>query len=240
MSLKTLFSFLLIAIVVASCKKKIVESNNLFKFKSHVNYNTSGRVSILSSIDIGLVKEVEGWIANEEIHDGILTTTPKVEGKLIAKNGRALIFIPNEPLKPDTDYTVTLKLGKLYPNIPTEYTDYTFQFKTIKPNFNVITNALQSYSKEWQYIEGIIKLADATKLEDVKTLIEATQNSKTLSIKWDESNNAAQNFEFKIDSIHREIEDSKITVSWNGKTIKAKNKGENSIRIPGINNFFDS
>jgi uncharacterized protein YfaS (alpha-2-macroglobulin family) len=237
MSLKTLFSFLLIAILVMSCKKKTVESDNLFQFKSHVNYNTSGRISILNTIDIGLVKEVDGWIADEEIHNAILSIVPNVDGKLIAKNRRSLVFFPKEPLKPDTDYTVTLKLDKLYQNIPQEYKDYTFQFKTIKPNFNVITNALQSYTKEWQYLEGEIKLADATKLEDVKTLIEATQNSKVLSIKWDESNIVAQNFEFKIDSIHREIDDSKITVSWNGKSINAENKGENTIQIPGLNNF---
>lgn len=238
MSLKNLFTFLLIATVVVSCKEKTVESDNVFKFKNHVNYNTSGRVSILSTIDVGLVKEVEDWIANEEIHDAILSISPKVEGKLIAKNNRNLVFIPNEPLKPDATYKVTIKLDKLYQNIPTEFKDYTFQFKTIKPNFNVVTNSLQSYSKKWQYLEGIIKLADATKLEDVKTLIEATQNNSKLSIKWDESSTSAQNFEFKIDSIIREIEDSKITVAWNGKSINVDNKGENTITIPGINNFI--
>ena len=237
MSLKNLFSFLLITIVVVSCKKKIVETDNLFKFQNYVNYNTSGRISILSTIDIGLVKEVEGWIANEEVHDNIFSITPIVEGKLIAKNNRALVFVPNELLKPDETYKVTLKLKELYPNIQEKFNDYSFQFKTIKPNFNVNTNNLQSYNKEWQYLEGILKLADATKLEDVKTLIEATQNNKSLSIKWDESNIVAQNFEFKIDSIKREIEDSKINVSWNGNSINAENKGENAIQIPGLNNF---
>ncbi|WP_412987228.1 alpha-2-macroglobulin family protein [Pontimicrobium sp. IMCC45349] len=237
MSLKNIFSFLLIATLVVSCKKKTAETDNLFKFKNYVSYATSGRVSILSSIDIGFTKDVEGWIVDEEVHDNLLSISPKVNGKLIAKNSRSLIFVPSEPLKPDTEYVVTVKLNEIYPSIDDAFKAYTFKFNTIKPNFTVVTNNLQSYSKKWQYLEGIINLSDATKLKDVKTLIEASQNNKTLSLKWDETNTSARNFEFKIDSIHREIEDSEIKVTWNGKSIKANNKGENTIKIPGINNF---
>ena len=74
-------------------------------------------------------------------------------------------------------------------------------------------------------------------LDDAKTLIEASQNKTNLSIKWDESIKTARIFEFKIDSIRRNVDDSKVTVNWNGKVINANNKGENTIAIPGINNF---
>jgi len=198
---------------------------------------SSGRVSILSSIDIGLVKPVENWISGDEILDDIISISPRVEGKLIAKNAQAITFVPSTPLSPDTEYVITLKLQSLYPNIPLEFKNYTFKFKTISPNFNISTNDLQSYNKEWQYLNGSIKLADATTLDDVKSLIEATQGANELSIKWDNSNTLAKAFEFKIDSIHREIEDSEIKVSWNGKAINAKNSGTNTISIPGINNF---
>ncbi len=237
MSFKNFLTYVLVAIVIASCKKKSVDTDNLFKFKDYVSYNTSGRVSILSSVDIGLTKEVEGWLANDKIHDNILSISPNIDGKLIAKNSRAFTFIPSEPLKPDTEYVVSLKLKDLHPSIPNEFSTYTFKFKTIKPNFSVITNNLQSYSKEWQYIEGIIKLADATMFEDVQSLIQASQEGKALNITWEEGIDVAQNFEFKIDSIHRKIEDSKIKVTWDGNTVKADNKGENEIIIPGINNF---
>jgi hypothetical protein len=89
---------------------------------------------------------------------------------------------------------VTIKLKEIYPSIPNEFSSYTFKFKTIKPNFNVVTNHLQSYSKEWQYLEGIIKLADVTKFEDVQKLLEASQEGKSLNIKWEEGVDVAQNF----------------------------------------------
>jgi hypothetical protein len=58
MLFRNLFTFLLIATVVVSCKNKTLEPDNMFKFKDYISYNTSGHVSILSSIDVGLVKEV--------------------------------------------------------------------------------------------------------------------------------------------------------------------------------------
>ena len=48
--------------------------------------------------------------------------------------------------------------------------------KTITPNFNVVTNDLQSYNKEWQYLEAVVKSADIISLEQAKQLISATQN----------------------------------------------------------------
>lgn len=244
MSIKKFITFVLVATLVVSCKKKTAETDNLFKFKDFVSYNTSGRVSILKTIDVGLVKPVTNWTANEVIHDDFFSISPKVEGKLIAKHTRAFSFVPSESLQSDTEYVVTIKLKEIYPSIPNEFSSYTFKFKTIKPNFNVVTNHLQSYSKEWQYLEGVIKLADVTKFEDVQKLLEASQEGKALNIKWEESIDVAQNsvppanrFEFKIDSIHRKIDDSKVKVSWNGSAIKADNNGHNDILIPGINNF---
>ena len=237
MSIKKFTIFVLLVSLFAGCKKKTAETDNLFKFKDFVSYNTSGRVSILKTIDVGLVKPVNSWTANEDIHDDFFSISPKVEGKLIAKHTRAFSFVPSEPLQPDTEYVVKLNLKTLHPSIPAEFGTYTFKFKTIKPNFNVVTNNLQSYSKEWQYLEGVIKLADATRFEDVQKLLNASQDGKSLHITWEEGVDVAQNFEFRIDSINRKIEDSKIKVSWNGNTINANNEGENEVLIPGINNF---
>ncbi len=230
---------LLIAFIagLTSCKKKPVETDNLFKFKEYISFTTSGRVSIAKAIDINLAHEANGWEDNQEIIDNIVSISPHLEGKLVAINKHALQFIPDEPLEVDTEYTVKVKLNKIYSNIPSGFETYTFQFKTLKPNFNLNTNSLQSYSKEWQYVEGVLRSADVISLEHAKQLVAASQNGKTLNIEWDESFKTSKIFEFKIDSINRLIEDSKILVKWNGKAIKAENTGENTITIPGKNNF---
>ncbi len=237
MQLKKSLVIFLLTLVALSCKQKETQTDNLFKFKDYISYTTSGLVSVASPITINVVEAVDGWKPNEEILANVINISPKTSGKLISKSPNQLVFIPENSLEADTEYTVTVKLKELYGTMPKGFENYTFQFKTIKPNFSVVTNNLQSYSKEWQYIEGVVKLADVVSLEDAKTLIEASQNKKDLSVKWDESIETSRIFEFKIDSIHRDIEDSKVTINWDGKSINANNKGENTITIPGINNF---
>ncbi|WP_411894122.1 alpha-2-macroglobulin family protein [Winogradskyella sp. A2] len=237
MQIKKYLAFVVILTLAISCKKKPVETDNIFKFRDYISYTTSGLVSVVEPIKISLTNDVDGWEANEELDTDLLKFLPYVQGKLQALNNHTIIFTPNEPLEPSTEYAVTVNLNDIYKTVPQEFEDYTFQFKTITPSFNIITNSLQSYSKEWQYILGQLRSADVISLDDAKTLIEVTQDKKDLKLIWNEIDEQSKYFEFRIDSINRQIEDSELSVSWNGDPIKAENKGANSILIPGINNF---
>ena len=237
MSFKKLITLVVILTFIASCKKKEVETDNIFKFREYISFTTSGLSSIEDPIQINLAKDVEGWEMGQELTDNIISITPHVSGKLIIVNKHALIFKPDEALDPGTEYSVTVKLDKIYKDIPKNLGSYSFQFKTITPNFSVSINNLQSYSKKWQYVEAVLRTSDVISLEKAKQLVEASQNGKKLSIVFNEYNEKAKVFDFKIDSIHREIEDSEILVKWQGKAISADNTGENKFTIPGINNF---
>lgn len=232
-----LFSVLLLTI---SCKKNVsetAETDNLFKFKDYIYYTTNGVVSIAESIQIGLAKEVEGFDSIAEIPQNYISISPSVKGKLSALNKRTLIFKPEENLKPDTEYTATVHLGKIYVNTPSDYKNFTFKFKTIQPNFTVNTSSLQSYSKEWQYMDGIVRSADILPKDIVKQFISASQNGKELSIKWFPASENTTVYEFKIDSIQRFEEDSEIEIKWNGSAHNIDNKGDAKRLIPGKNNF---
>ncbi|AEH00759.1 Ig-like domain-containing alpha-2-macroglobulin family protein [Lacinutrix sp. 5H-3-7-4] len=237
MQIKSFFALILCIFLAQSCKKKSTETDNLFKFRDYISYTTSGRVSTTSNIQISLAKEVEGWETGNVINENLISVSPNVSGNLTVANKHALVFTPNEPLKSDTEYSVTVKLKEIYPDISQEFSNYTFQFKTITPNFNIVTNALQSYNKEWQYLLGVVKSADNITIDQAKQLVEASQGGKDLKIEWNESRLPSRQFEFKIDSINRKIEDSEILIKWNGKAIKADNSGENTVVIPGKNNF---
>lgn len=237
MSLKKLLTLVMFIALAISCKKKAAETDNIFKFKDYISYTTSGLASVVEPIQISFTKPVEGWNMEQEITNDILTISPTVQGKLKIANANTLVFTPDEPLESATEYTVTVKLSAIYKNIANAYSQYTFQFKTITPNFNLSTNHIQSYSKNWQYLEAVIKSADIIALQDAKQLVEAYQNGKRIPLVFNESNERAKVFEFKMDSIQRHINDSEIVVKWNGKAINAKNKGEQNITIPGINNF---
>ena len=224
-------------LLVFSCKKEKIKPDNIYKFKEYISYTTSGVVSTTENVRINLAKEVEGWEANQEISSNVLSIKPFVNGTIKTINKHAFVFIPDENLDANTEYTVDIKLDEIYKNISKEFENYTFQFKTITPNFSIQTDALQSYSKTYQYLEGVLKSADVINLEEAKQLISASQKETSKNIVWNESYKNSKIFEFKIDSIQRFDDDSKLNISWDGKPIQADSKGENQIVIPGKNNF---
>ncbi len=240
--MKTLLKFLSVVLLlfVFSCKDKDKhsETDNLFKFKEYISYNTYGNKSVATDIRVELAKTLQQFEITQELStDEYLKISPNTKGKLIVENGKTLIFQPSEYLKPDTEYTVTVKLNKLYEDISKEFKTYTFSFHTITPNFKVDVGNLQSYSKQWQYIEASVEASDVISLEKVKQLVSATQNGKSLKLKWPSEVTDARYFNFTIDSVSRQKEDSEILIKWDGKSINAENKGENVFKIPGQNNF---
>ncbi len=240
MKISNHFFILALVFLIFSCKdkKEHSETDNLFKFKDYISYNTYGNTSITTNIKVGLARPLEQFEMTQELKaDDYLKISPKTDGKLAIENGNTLIFVPSENLKPDTEYVVTVKLNKLYDDISKEFKTYTFSFKTIKPNFKVDLGNLQSYSKEWQYLEGSIEASDVITLEKSKQLVSASQNGKALKLKWPTEATAGQIFNFTIDSISRKMEDSEILIKWDGKEIGAENQGENTFKIPGQNNF---
>ncbi len=232
-----ILTLILLASFAVSCKKKAIETDNIYKYRDYISYTTSGLTSVADPIKINLAKDVAGWEAEQDLDANLIKIKPFVQGQLKAVNKHTLVFTPDEPLDPATEYTVTVNLSDIYNDVDNDFKDYIFQFKTITPGFTVSTNNVQSYSKEWQYVLGYLRSADVISLEDAKKLVSASQGKTGLSVVWDEAYEQSKYFEFKIDSIKRNVEDSKVDVSWNGKPINAKNKGENFITIPGKNNF---
>ena len=239
--MKQLSRLLILALlaIFSSCnnKKEVSETDNLFAFKEYISSNSYGQRSVASPITIQLSQPLEQFDITQELPSEYVKIHPKTSGKLLIENGRTLVFQPDAPLEPDTEYSVSVLLHKLYEDLPKEYRTYTFGFKTIAPNFKVDLGNLQSYSKEWQYLSGTLETSDVVPIDKAKNLVEALQGKKNLTVKWAQEDGAGQFFNFTIDSIQRQIEDSSITISWNGKSIKSDFKGENTFAIPGQNNF---
>ncbi|MDC9722945.1 MAG: MG2 domain-containing protein [Urechidicola sp.] len=239
MKIKKIAGMLLIGVLLFACKKESLQNevNNLFKFKEYISQTTSGEISVASPIKISLVKEVASWVPNEEISKSVLSISPAVEGSLTALNSRTLFFKPNTNLLQNVEYSVTVDLGKLYPNTSSDFKKYTFKFRTKEQNFIVNLGSMHSYNKQWQYVEGIIKTADVIEVDEVEKIIKATQKGKGLSIKWQDGVSSKTNHIFKIDSIQRYEKDAEVEVSWNGKSIGVDNKGIEKIKVLGKDNF---
>lgn len=230
---------ILVLILLGSCKKQhpSLDTDNLFKFKDYVSSHTRGTQSIGSPITILLANPLDQFNLTQELPADYVKINPKVDGKLSIEDGRKLTFQPTELLKPDTEYTVTVLLNKLISAIPAEFNTYNFSFKTIPSNFKIQLRELQSYSREWQYLEGSLDAADLVEFEKIQEILTVKKQGKPIAVKWLESNNFANYFSFKIDSIPRGVEDDMLKIRWSGETLGITNEGAEEYTIPGLNNF---
>ena len=227
-------AYLFIITLLIGCGQSAPQTDNLFQFKEYITQTTSGRQSIASPIMVQLTSDVEAWEVNGSLDASLISIVPSVKGTVTAHNKRTLVFQPAQNLAPNTEYTVTLALGKIL-EVPKEFKTYSFAFQTIEPNFSIRTNNIRSYSKEWQYLEGSLSSADVLTKSDVNKILKAQQKGKSLSVKWEELN--PQEYTFIVDSITRHEQDSEIELSWTGKHINIENEGQSKILIPGKSNF---
>ncbi|WP_108808030.1 alpha-2-macroglobulin family protein [Aquimarina spinulae] len=244
MKLSRILYLLLFVTLVFSCKKKddqsIAEANasELNKYQEYISDVSSGVISVLDNVYVVLQTPVEGWDDNQELPKDILTVSPKVKGKIIAVNNRTISFQPEEGFDEDTAYTFTLDLEELVKDFKDDLDEeFVFTVKTLKQQFSIITDNLQSYSKDWQYIDGTITSSDQMKFDVAKQLITASQKGKKVAVKFSESIDKSRQFSFRIDSIQRFEEDSEVTIKWSGKSFDIDTEGEDVLSIPGKNNF---
>lgn len=231
----------LILLFVLGCSQKQESGklalDNLNLYQDYITEVTQGIISTKSDVRIVLQTPMDNWDNGQELNRELLRVTPKTKGKVIALDARTLAFVPENSFDQDTSYEFTLDLKNLRPDIPKELYSFTFGVKTIKQQFNVYTQALQSYSKEYQYLEGQLISSDQMTLEDAKRLISVTREGKSMPLKFDATVKKGSQFPFKIDSISRLKEDSELVVVWDGKNLGIDSSGKNSLKIPGKSNF---
>ena len=237
-SILFLFSFF----VLASCTNKTDEEklqeqqNELFKFREHVSQVSDHVISTREPILIKLTEPVEGWVAGKELDASWIQLYPSALGKLTVQDAQTISFLPEKPLKQDTEYEVKFQLGKVK-EVAKDLREFTFNFKTIAQDFIVSTDPVGSYESDYQYINGTIQASDIMELENAKKLVVAKLNGNNLEVKFPNTNALGKFFEFKIDSIKRPIEDDQLEISWNGSSIGVNDQGSNSITLPGKNSF---
>ncbi|MBE0390769.1 alpha-2-macroglobulin [Flavobacterium sp. PL002] len=205
-------------------KKSASDFNSDFSlFKEFISNFTGGIVSAQSDIRVVLAFNKKEWKANQVLDNDLFDISPSVDGKVVALSANTIAFIPKEKLKQDTEYQVTLHLEKLI-ETKKELSEFNFTVKTIKQNYIVVTNDIQSYSKDSQYLNCILKTADVTDLESAIKLVSAQQNGSSLPIKFDKAVRSGTEFRFVVDKIQRLSDESKITINFDESAIDAEEK----------------
>ncbi len=242
-STTTLYALLFVTIIF-SCKKKddatLAKENasEFNKYRDYISDVSTGVISVLDNVYVVLQTPVEGWDDHQELSEDVFKVSPKVKGKVIAINNRTISFQPDEGFEEDTQYTFTLDLENLVEDLKENLDkEFVFTIKTLKQQFSVITDNLQSYSKDWQYIDGTLTSSDQLEFDVAKQLIKASQKGKKIAVKFSESIDKSRQFSFRIDSIQRFEDDSQIDLIWSGKSFDIDTEGKDELSIPGKNNF---
>src|SRR5690554_6848828 len=236
-----LFIRTLVLLLVFGCNQKKenrkMTMDNLNLYQEYITEVSHGKISADAEVRVVLKEPLAQLEGGKELDMDLLRVHPRTKGKVIALDGRTLAFVPENALEQDTTYEFTLDLGRLISDVPKELHKFTFGVKTIKQQFNIHTQALQSYSRDFQYVEGQLRSADKLGLETAKKLVGAMQNGKAVPIKFDTSVKSGTVMQFKIDSIPRFEEDSELVISWDGKAMGIESAGKNALKISGKSNF---
>jgi hypothetical protein len=95
-----------------------------------------------------------------------------------------------------------------------------------------LTNDVQSYSKESQYLNCIFKDRRCYWFGSAVKLVSAQQNGSSLPIKFDKTVRSGTEFKFVIDKIQR-LNESKVVIIWRKCTWCWRKEVEYTICVKG-------
>ncbi|PVX45481.1 hypothetical protein C8C85_1277 [Flavobacterium sp. 103] len=236
-----IFVFFVCVLFQACGRKSAADFNSDFSlFKEYIVSFTGGIVSAQSDIRVVLAFDNNNWKVNQVLDDDLFDISPNVHGKVVALSNNTIAFIPEKKLDSGTEYQVTLHLDKLNPKVAEknkELSNFNFTVKTIKQDFIVNTLDVQSYSKEYQYLNCVLKTADNIDFETAKKLVEAEHNGNDLKIIFEKSNTVGKEFKFRIDSIQRVDSASNLEIKYDGSDYDMDQKGTIDFPITALNEF---
>lgn len=208
-------------------------------FSKYIESYTSGIISKESKIRIYLANRVEGTHAqNEALPDGVFEIDPSVKGKAYWVDARTIEFKPEKILDPDKQYNATFELGKIM-RVSDRYEQFKFSFQTIKPDYTVTFNGLQTAtntSTDMMKLDGVIQTADAEPNAQVEKIISANYASD-VHISW-QHNAYTHTHNFIIDKLKRLPDGvNPLTVSWDGGPLNVDKKGNQKFDVPAVGDF---
>lgn len=229
--------FLTFFMFLACSKKSAADFSSDFSlFKEYISNVTGGIISTRSDIRVVLAFEKKDWKPNQVLDNDLFDISPSVDGKVVALSGNTIAFIPARALEQDTEYHITFHLSEII-NTPKDLSEFRFSLKTIKQDFIITTQDIQSYSKDYQYLNCVLKTADNLDFEQARKLVAAEQKGKKLPVRFDKTLSSATEFKFVIDSIQRYEDDSTLDILYDGGDAGISQKGKITYPVAGKNNF---
>ncbi|TRX64003.1 alpha-2-macroglobulin [Carboxylicivirga sp. M1479] len=229
-------SIYLLVLLCYACGNKTETSNDKVAFNSKVSAFTSGVISNEGRVQVQFSESVKGVQTGDAADKKLLKIQPNINGQLSWLDKYTLEFIPDERLPSGASFKVELDLSKVFVD---EHDVFKFGFSVIEQNFRVQSIGLEpdvvSELKMNTY-RGHINLADYIDDERVEDMLVASQNGKSLTIKWQHQSSEKQH-QFAIKGVERSEQSSVLQIEYKGSAIGVEKSDRDDIDIPSLTDF---
>ena len=217
-------------------QKKKEKNQTAFSWQKLSGWYTQGTISRKTPIRITFNREV---ISDEMVGKDaskIMHASPEIEGKPIFKSKTEIVWKPEKSLKTATEYKVSIT-PKGLKDVPNDVAPLQFSIRVIPLEFEIQTTGLSTIpdSENKMLLKGSILVSDEVDEDEVKQVLKAVQQEKSLPIEWSHIN--ARTHNFIISNIIRETFDTDVKLNWDGKHIGVDSQGHKEISVPNINQF---
>lgn len=234
-------SLLAAVLMLAGCGKKSLENFEFNEaYSAYISAFSTGKISRTSSIVVRLNRDVvETDQVNVVVAEPPFEISPNVPGKATWTDRRTIEFLPDEPLPSNTQYAVSFMLGNIFENVPKELNEFEFPVETMEQAMEVVVTGSETTDEKelkWQAISGMVTTADFEFSEKVEEAMKANQAGRKLKIHWTHDLEG-RNHRFRVDSVSRGVDPSKVELAWKGKAINASQDGQREVEIPALGDF---
>ncbi len=229
--MKKFFLFVLLLILVFSCKKEA--DNNLFyvdpKFSPYISAFSSGLVSTQDPIKIVLQQSIKDSTVIQ--NQSLFQFSPSIEGKVTLERGNTLVFTPDKPLKQNQLYKGKFKLKEMQKEIPDSVRIFPFNFQTLQQDFNISIESVQSVKgTENSYIvSGKVISNDYISTGDLEKIFESKFQNKEIEPAWTHDGNTHY---FSFADIRRQNKETLLDIEVEGEELGAEDNQETQLSIP--------
>jgi uncharacterized protein YfaS (alpha-2-macroglobulin family) len=200
-----------------------------------IGQHSSGAISRHSTVRVLFINDVvpEARVGTDATAN--ISITPAVKAHAIFVSRREIVLRPDTEFAPATAYRVNV-LAKGLAGVPANIQPFEFSLTTLDVNFSVQTSGLsvESGRNELMNFSGWILTADTERRERVEKILIATLNGKPVPITWTA---AEQQHYFVIGNIVRTRQEQELVVRWDGSPLGLKTSGQESTRIPALDEF---
>ncbi len=237
--LSKLFWLFALALIVQACQTTTAPKEVIYNtsYDNYLSGFTQGEISKKSTIRVKFQQELTDQVA-ASIYPNPFSFEPAIAGEAVWSDKSTLEFVPAEDLTSGQIYTATLNMSKLIKDLPTELTDFVFQFKAkdqfinVSPLANTVT---YNEGKKLMTINGQMELHDAEDISKVEKLLEVYDGDQKLPIDWKHQNGKSHTF--AVAGVEQKNNAYNLVWKWNGETVQSKTVGNYTTTIPSDKEF---